>query len=88
MITNIGDESPVDENDEPKGLESWGIEGICILPEWQRQGLGKLLVTTGLNFLGTNEKEVAWDPPFTEAGKALLRSLGLNLEDIRLSLGI
>ena len=88
VIINIGDESPVDENDEPKRLESWGIEGICILPEWQRHGLGKLLVTTGLNFLGTNEKDVAWDPPFTEAGKALLRSLGLNLEDIRLSLGI
>lgn len=88
VTINIGDGSPVDDDDEPKRLESWGIEGICILPKWQRQGLGKLLVTTGLDFFGSNEKDVAWDPPFTEAGKALIRSLGLNPEDVRCSLGI
>jgi len=72
----------------PKCLESWGIEAVVILPSWQRQGLGKLLLLTGLHYLGTNEKEVAFDPPFTEAGEALLRSLGLHPAEVRLSRGI
>lgn len=74
--------------EEPRWLECWGIEAIVILPPWQRQGLGKILLRTGLDYLGTNEKEVAYDPPFTEAGKALLTSLGLNPKEVRLSSGI
>ena len=72
----------------PKWLEFWGIEAVVILSKWQRRGLGKLLLITGLDYLGTNEKEVAYDPPFSDVGKALLRSLGLNTEEVRLSRGI
>lgn len=72
----------------PKWLEGWGIEAIVILPSWQRRGLGELLLRTGLNHLGTNEKEVAYDPPFTDSGEALLRSLGLKPKEVRLSPGI
>ena len=75
-------------HEEPKRLECWGIEAIVILPPCQRRGLGKLLLRTGLNYLGTNEKEVAYDPPFSDSGKALIRSLGLNPEEVRLSPGI
>jgi len=75
-------------HEAPKRLEGWGIEAVVILPQWQRQGLGKLLLRTGLDYLGTNEREVAYDPPFSDAGKALLRSLGLNPEEVRLSPGI
>ncbi len=72
-------------NDEPKPLEGWGVDAICILPEWQRQGLGKLLLRTALDYLGTNEREVAYTPPLFEPGKALIRSLGLNPEEVRLT---
>jgi len=75
-------------DETPKRLECWGIEGIVILPPWQRRGLGKLLLKTALNYLDTNEKEVAYDPPFTDSGEALLRSLGLNPKEVRLSPGI
>ena len=74
-------------DEEPKRLEGWGIEAVVILPSWQRRGLGKLLLRTGLNYLGTNEREVAYDPPFSDAGEALLRSLGLNPDEVRLSPG-
>jgi GNAT superfamily N-acetyltransferase len=72
----------------PKRLEGWGIEAVVILPSWQRQGLGKLLLMTGVSYHGTNEKEVAYDPPFSDAGKALLRSLGLNPKEVRFTPGI
>lgn len=77
-----------DFSNEPKTLEGWGIEGILILPEWQRRGFGKILLSTALNYLGTNIREIAFDPPITEEGKALIRSLGINPEEVRLSPGL
>jgi GNAT superfamily N-acetyltransferase len=88
MVRPLTEFLAVPLEDKVKPLEGWGIEGICILPKWQRQGLGKLLLMTALEYLGTNEREVAYDPPFTEAGKALIRSLGLSQEEIKLSPGI
>lgn len=67
-----------------KLLEAWSIKAVVILPSWQRQGLGKLLLRTGLSYLGTNEREVAYERPFSEAGKALLRSLGLNPKEVQI----
>jgi GNAT superfamily N-acetyltransferase len=80
--------NPIVMDEGPKRLECWGIEAVVILPSWQRQGLGSLLLRTALDYLGVNEKEVAYDPPFSDAGKGLLGSLGLNHKEVRLSLGI
>jgi GNAT superfamily N-acetyltransferase len=74
-----------DFSNEPRLLKGWAVKGICILSEYQRRGLGKLLLRSALDYLGTNEKEVAYTPPLTPAGEALIKSLGLNMEDIRLS---
>src|SRR4030042_2062259 len=62
----------LDARGEP--MNFWGVEGICVLPEYQRRGLGTLLLRQGLKYLKTNIREIAWDPPFTAASEALLRS--------------
>ncbi len=82
-----GMQGRTETSNEPKRLQSWGVEGICIRRKWQRHGLGKLLLQTALAHLGTNEREVAYDPPLTHAGKALLKSMGLSLEQLRFTPG-
>ena len=74
-------------DDEPKRLEGWGVEGICVLPKYQRLGFGKLLVETAVHYLKANLRELAFDPPLTEAGEALIKSLGLDIEEVRYTPG-
>lgn len=72
-----------DFSNEPKRLEYWSVLGICILPECQRKGLATILFRTALDYLGTNERDIAYDRPIKIAGEAFIKSLGLNLKEIR-----
>ena len=73
-----------DPDSFPKTLEGWCVESIVVESAFQRRGLGKLLLVTASESLDTPLEEMAYGAPIGDAGTALLLSLGLSPDKVRL----
>jgi hypothetical protein len=56
----------------------WSVVCVWIKPEFQKRKIGKKICVAGCSFWKTTPNEVGWATPVSEAGEALLKSLGVD----------
>ena len=55
--------------------ERWLVDFVWVHKDYRLEGAAKKLLRIALSDVGTSVEEVAWNPPFSESGKAFIRSV-------------
>lgn len=61
------------------GFEVWRVCVVWVKPCFQKQGVGSQLCSVACSHFNTTPQEIGWSTAISQAGQALLQSLGVRM---------